>query len=373
MSKDSTVTMTTTHPDRLAGLLLGTAVGDALGLPSEGLRPATIRRLGWNGNWRHRFFAGKGMWSDDTEHTIMIAQALLGAQGDPRCFVRSFAWELRWWILGLPAGVGLATARGILKLWLGFPPWRSGVFSAGNGPCMRAAVVGAFHASDRKLRYDFTAAHTKSTHLDPKALTAALAVADMAALLCQSQQPPGLETILDTLRQRESDPDWLRIIDALEMSLLSNAQLAEFQERIGNEPDRGVSGYAYHTVPVVLFLGINNDWNFRATLTQVLDAGGDADSTGAIAGALCGAFGGREAIPDDWVTGIAEWPTTTRSLASLADSLVTGQPTRIRPRWSPLLLIRNLFFLTVVLAHALLRLFPASWRCQGSTPATASP
>lgn len=365
--------MTTPNPDRLAGLLLGTAVGDALGLPAEGLRPATIRRLGWNGDWHHRFVAGKGMWSDDTEHTIMTAQAFLSARGDAQRFARSFAWELRWWILGLPAGVGLGTARGILKLWLGFPPSNSGVFSAGNGPCMRAAIVGALHDTDRNLRHAFTAAHTRATHRDPKALTAALAVADVSARLCQSHQPPSLEVILETLRQRERDPEWLRIVEALEEAVRSGARLTEFQERIGSDPERGVTGYAYHTVPVVLFLGITNDWDFQATLSQVLDAGGDADSTGAIAGALCGVFGGREAIPHEWVSRIAEWPTTTRSLRILADALATGRPTRIRPRWSPLLLARNLFFLAVVLVHGLLRLLPASWRRQTNTPAHVSP
>lgn len=349
-------------PERLAGLLLGTAVGDSLGLPAEGLRPGTIERLGWRGNWRHRFFGGRGMWSDDTEHTIMTTQALLRSGGDVHRFTRSFAWELRWWILGLPAGTGLATARAILKLWLGFPPWRSAVFSAGNGPCMRAAIVGAFHASDSKLRYLFTGAHAKTTHRDPKAFTAALAVADLAALLSQSEQPPALETILETLRQRESDPEWVRIVSAMEECVRSGAPLAEFQRRIGSDPNRGVSGYAYHTVPVVLFLGITNDWEFRSTLSQVLDAGGDADSAGAIAGALCGVFGGRGAIPKDWVSGIAEWPTTTRSLNTLAEALSSGHPIRIRPRWFPVLLARNLFFLTVVLFHGFLRFVPAGLR-----------
>jgi hypothetical protein len=52
--------------------------------------------------------------------------------------------RLRGWLLSLPAGIGFATLRAILKLWLGFPLNRSGVYSAGNGPAMRVAVIGAF-------------------------------------------------------------------------------------------------------------------------------------------------------------------------------------------------------------------------------------
>ena len=46
--------------DRLAGLLLGTALGDALGLPAEGLSRQQIARRIWNGHWRHRFLFGHG-------------------------------------------------------------------------------------------------------------------------------------------------------------------------------------------------------------------------------------------------------------------------------------------------------------------------
>lgn len=62
----------------VVGCLLGTAVGDALGLPYEGLS----RRRGqsmYGAPDRYRFCFGKGMVSDDTEHTCMVAQALLTA------------------------------------------------------------------------------------------------------------------------------------------------------------------------------------------------------------------------------------------------------------------------------------------------------
>jgi len=106
--------------DRFAGLLLGTAVGDALGLPAENLSAERIRRR-WRGKWRMRFIFGRGMVSDDTEHTMMVARALLTDANDAKAFQRSLAWKLRWWFAGLPAGVGLATAKACIKLWAGFP------------------------------------------------------------------------------------------------------------------------------------------------------------------------------------------------------------------------------------------------------------
>jgi ADP-ribosylglycohydrolase len=81
--------------DVFAGVLLGTAVGDALGLPAENLSPERIRRR-WKGEWRMRLAFGCGMISDDTEHTLMVAQALLAEPNDPGAFQRALAWKLRW-------------------------------------------------------------------------------------------------------------------------------------------------------------------------------------------------------------------------------------------------------------------------------------
>src|SRR3954451_16163312 len=95
--------------DQLAGVLLGTAVGDALGLPREGLSRERARRLFGGGELHHRFVLGHGMVSDDTEHTCMVGQALLANPRDSRRFACSLAWRLRFWLLALPAGIGSAT------------------------------------------------------------------------------------------------------------------------------------------------------------------------------------------------------------------------------------------------------------------------
>ena len=82
------------------------------------------------------------MVSDDTEHAIMVAESLLDAAADAERFAAALAWRMRFWLLGFPAGAGSATLRAILKLWLGCPPARSGIPSAGNGPAMRAPLLG---------------------------------------------------------------------------------------------------------------------------------------------------------------------------------------------------------------------------------------
>jgi ADP-ribosylglycohydrolase len=169
-------------PAKVEGLFLGVAVADAIVLPTEGMSPSKIKNLGWAGNLRHRFIFGRGMWSDDTEQTILLAQSLLKAEGNIDQFTRSFAWELRWWITGMLAATGLATARAIFKLWLGIAPTKSGVWSAGNGSVMRTAVIAAYFPGDPLKRKAFAEAQTRLTHSDPKAAIATIATTELTAL-----------------------------------------------------------------------------------------------------------------------------------------------------------------------------------------------
>src|SRR5689334_13508411 len=163
--------------EQITGAILGTAVADALGLPREGLSRRRAQRLFGNAPLGHRFLFGRGMVSDDTEHTCLVGQALLRAPDDPDAFARSLAWRLRLWLLGLPAGTGWATLRAVGKLWLGFPPSRRGVGSAGNGPAMRAALLGTCLGHDRDRLRAYVRASTRLTHTDPRAERGAFLVA----------------------------------------------------------------------------------------------------------------------------------------------------------------------------------------------------
>ena len=59
--------------DRFRGMILGTAVGDAVGLPAEGMSRKRIAKF-VKGRWRHRLVFGRGMVSDDTEHTCFTSR-----------------------------------------------------------------------------------------------------------------------------------------------------------------------------------------------------------------------------------------------------------------------------------------------------------
>jgi ADP-ribosylglycohydrolase len=343
--------------DRFAGLLLGTAVGDALGLPAEGISRGRIQRM-WRGQWRHRFLFGRGMISDDTEHTLFVAQSLLTHPDDVTKFQRCLAWKLRLWLLGLPAGIGLATLKAILRLWLGFPPSRSGMWSAGNGPAMRSAILGTYFAEDANKRRAFVSAATRLTHTDPKAETAALAVAEAAAL--SVGQSSSVEAWLSNLPSLSGDDQWKKICRKLTAALAARRSVSEFADELGLQ--RGVTGYAYHSVPVALYAWLRHAGDYRSALTTALDCGGDTDTVGAIVGALMGAQLGYGAIPQEWVEGICDQPRSVGCLAKVAERLSQQKTTMhahgpVRYFW-PGLLVRNTVFFVTVLIHGFRRFLP---------------
>ncbi len=347
--------------DRYAGVLWGTAVGDALGLPAEGISRRGIERLGWKNNWRHRLLFGRGMLSDDTEHTLLVVEALTAHPNDVDAFQRALAKKLRWWLLALPAGVGMATARAILKLWIGVSPARSGVYSAGNGPAMRSAIIGAYFADQPEQIENYVRAATEITHTDPKALVGALAVAYCAAT------PDDLTLIwerLESLSAIESE-EWPQLVTTLKAAVAAEDTMFEFTQRLGVE--QGVSGYTYHTVPVALFAFFrwsSDAQGFERALIEVLNCGGDADTTGAIVGAIAGARLGGAGIPESWRGGICDWPRSSSSIGRCVNALNSGE---VAPSvcWF-YVLMRNLVFSLIVLTHGLLRLVPYRFRADRS-------
>jgi ADP-ribosyl-[dinitrogen reductase] hydrolase len=342
----------------LIGCLTGTAVGDALGLPYENLSPRRARRL-FPDTDRYHFLFGRGMCSDDTEHACMTAQALLVSGGEPTRFVRSLAWRLRWWLLGCPPAIGLATLKSCLKLWVGVSPNRSGVFSAGNGPCMRAPILGvAFGDQSERLR-DLVRRSTRLTHTDPKAEHAAVAVA-LAAHLSATESTLAPSDTVDRI-VADLDPSAGELVHLLRHAVAAvDRDTERFAEDL--KLGRGVTGYVHHTVPVVVHAWLRHSDDFRSAIRAIIRCGGDTDTTAAILGGIIGARVGIEGIPEQWRAGIGEWPRNLRWIerlgSELAIGLVENAPRKTVPVNPAGIVARNMVFTGAVLAHVFRRMLP---------------
>ena len=359
--------------EAMVGCLLGTLIGDAVGLAGEGLSRRRQQKL-----YPHldgpRFLLGRGMVSDDTEHACMTAQALIASDGDVEAFRHSLARQLRVWLLCVPAGIGLATLKAILKLLVGVGPENSGVFSAGNGPCMRSAIIGVCFGDDPARMWELVRASTRLTHTDPQAEWGALVVALASHMSAQSAAQNTridadayfrrLVGLLDEVRGRGDEfragGDLLILATLARTSAESGETTMQFADSLKLE--RGVSGYVFHTVPVCLHAWFRHPRDVRRAVLDVVQCGGDTDTTGAIVGAIVGAGAGRNGIPADWLAAICEWPRSVHWIERVGRRLNEVRerktPQRPVPLFLPGVLARNAVFLVVVFAHGLRRLFP---------------
>jgi ADP-ribosyl-[dinitrogen reductase] hydrolase len=337
----------TLNPDAILGCLFGTAVGDALGLPVEGLSPKQQQHL-FGRLETHRLLFGRGMVSDDTEHAFLTALAFLAAPNDPETFARVLAHKLRFWFACLPPGIGLATARACLRLWLGVSPQHSGVASAGNGAAMRAAILGVL-IDDLQPLTRFLNASSRLTHTDPRAIWGAWLIG-LAAWQFARQNIKFTDFYrLAKLHVPADVPEILQALEWLQDSLSKSEPTQAFALRVcGN---KGASGFVMHSVPVCLHVVFSYPEDFKSAMLEVLACGGDTDSNGAMVGGILGARVGQNGIPQLWLDGLIEGKSWSQHCVQAIKQ--QRLPTNPLPWWQG---FRNLALLVIVLGHGIWRL-----------------
>jgi ADP-ribosyl-[dinitrogen reductase] hydrolase len=345
----------TTADDRIAGVLLGTALGDALGLPAEGMSARAIaRRFGRVD--RFRLLGGTGFVSDDTEQSALVAQSLIRAHDDPERCARAFRRSLLGWFCRLPWGIGMGTIKACLRIALGLRP--SGVMSAGNGAAMRAAIVGASFRDDPARRAAFGRALAEVTHRDPRAVEGALYVAELAAACAKA--PAGAGKPGRYACQEEAQG--IVTLPALEDALDRACDLAHLGTATREAAEEiGTSGYVLHSVPLATYAFLRHGDDPLAALAEVIGAGGDTDSNAAILGAWLGALRGAGGLPSGLIGEIHDGPFGPSHLRALAESLarIGEGETSHAPRYSALAALgRNLALMPVILGHGFRRLLP---------------
>ena len=221
---------------------------------------------------------------------------------------------------------------------------------------MRVAPIGVRFATDPDQLREFTRAASRITHSDPRATVAALSVARLIAwsLNRPRKRRPTAEEFVALLRSCGEDAEWHGIVETLAAAAVSGESVGRVASRL--HLSDGVTGYAYHTVPIAAYAWFHHYGDFEAGLSAVLDLGGDTDTVGAIAGGLLGSTTVLSGIPSAWVDGIWDAPRDVALLMELASRLSSSD--RHPPvRYSWLMVIpRNALFLLVVLTHGFRRL-----------------
>lgn len=297
--------------DRVEGMLLGLAIGDALGNTTEGRLPHVRRSE--HGEIRHylpnRRADGRsvGVPSDDTQLAFGILRLLLsGGSLDAKGLLDHFA--------SIPiTGIG-GTVRGALIQARQGSAWpEAGQPSAGNGALMRIAPVLLPHlAGGTNTLWRDAVVATAVTHNDPLAIGCSIAFVDLLNTFLRLDGPPEPTWVLDR---------WSRVIRPFEPEIAyaprgSAAVQAPTwraaQVDVRRALDSGLptltalnrwhsGAYLLETVPCVLLLLARYADDPEEALVRAVNDTKDNDTIGAIVGAAMGALYGTSAWPKQWV------------------------------------------------------------------------
>lgn len=332
--------------ERTQGALLGVAIGDAAGLPFEGLSAQRVaRRFSELGATRLAF--GVSFVSDDTEQTALVAEALARSGADDAACLRAFRRSMIGWFARLPFGIGWGTLRACVRMSLGLR--RPGVRSAGNGAAMRMGIVGAHLAEATDRRRALSRALAQLTHADDRAVEAAVFVAEVSAACARSRSDDSPPALLRQAATVLAQPELMAAVDrALDLSA-RDANLEDATRTLGN------SGFAVHSVGLCAFCFARFGHDPLAAVAGAIRAGGDTDTHAAIVGGWVGALHGTSWIPAHVLASIHDGAFGPTHLTALATALANGTAP---PTWSRFgALLRNLALYPVVLVHGFAQLF----------------
>lgn len=286
--------------DRPLALIMGVAVGDALGVPVEFKKRGTFHVTGMQGYGTHH--QPPGTWSDDTSLTLALADNLLA--GGDRPDLECIAWGFTEWYdkavytaHGKVFDVGNATAEAIKRLKKGVPPEKaggSGERDNGNGSLMRIAPLAFYMFGIRSAEERFRIVREVSsiTHAHEWSVVACYIYVEMLNKLRMGRKKKAAYTEL-----RE---DFARGVP-----FISKATLGKFVRILENDistlPEGEIrsSGFVIDTLEAAFWCFMTTD-NYRDAVLKAVNLGDDTDTTGAVTGALAGLAYGLDSIPQEW-------------------------------------------------------------------------
>jgi ADP-ribosylglycohydrolase len=303
---------------RAYGCLIGSAIGDAMGMPASFMSPEKIKRIYGrisdflppdkeqipHGN------LAEGKITDDTEESLIIADTLVQAgRFDQTLFIEKMKrWAIDADMLNSTI-IGPSTRRFLEAIVKDEDPREAGKIGDTNGGAMRVAPIGIFYHGNVSRAIEAAIDSGTISHGSKPGLASTAAVAAAIARAVEGISSPE-EVLAAALEGAEAGEK--AGFDIPAPSVAARIRLAkEIVDSHQNEPVDaisyrlyqliGASMKSYESIPLSLGIFYAAKGDFESGLLSAVNTGDDADTNGAIVGALCGAFSGSDAIRPEWI------------------------------------------------------------------------
>lgn len=303
--------------DRAVGCLLGIAIGDALGMPASFMSPTQIKKeygritdflAPSEQQVAHQSLQAGGI-TDDTQESLIIASVLLEAKRfEQQLFIEKMKeWALEHRMLESTV-IGPSTRKFLETVIEGGDVLKAGRTGDTNGAAMRVAPIGIFYHRDLSQAIEAAIASAVPSHGSKPGVASACAIAAAVAKSVAGGYTPQeiMETAIEAAEQGEASG-----YDIPAPSVSARIRLAKelVDRHVGQEIDEiafmlyqyiGAGMKAYESIPLALGVFYAAEGQVEQGITTVVNIGDDADTNGAIVGALCGAYSGAASIPKRW-------------------------------------------------------------------------
>jgi len=287
--------------DKVKGTIYGQAIGDALGLGTEGMTDEDMTWKYPNGithysdifQDRHRKRWKIGDWTDDTDMMLCIARAIIK---EKRVYYTSIAHNFKEWANGEPMGIGENTYKVLSFADYVDKPFEASKMiwemshrkSAANGGLMRTSIVGLLPNNVE----EWSANICRLTHYDPRCVGSCVIVSKLIHSLVYDESPISYDRMIEIGTKYDE-----RIKEYIDLAINSD-HIKELDLQNWNSV-----GYTLKTLAAGLWAYWHSK-TFEEGLLAVVRAGGDADTNAAVACAILGAKFGFHAIPSEYVEGL---------------------------------------------------------------------
>ncbi|MCW3097071.1 MAG: ADP-ribosyl-(dinitrogen reductase) hydrolase [Chthonomonadaceae bacterium] len=292
---------------RIVGAMLGLACGDALGAPAEFHDKAYIRRQ-W-GTLTEMVGGGvwaPGEWTDDTGMALCIAEGILAHPDDPiEATGKHFLeWRKTAKDVGSTIGAALSAFRGDWPTAAQSTSQAKQGKAAGNGSLMRTLPVALAYGPARMPMLRIAARLSAMTHWDGEAETCCLLYClwirnILEGLTLHEAWHRALSEGQEVVREGGRIPDAPGGQSTFKSQFWGRLEGVEALTYEQLQPS-GYAGYSVECLEAAVWCCLHSD-TLEETLVQAVNLAGEADTIGAVAGGVAGAYWGVEAIPERWL------------------------------------------------------------------------
>ena len=290
----------------LQTILIGTAVGDALGVPVE-FQPRSYLKANPVIDMREygTHEQPKGTWSDDTSLMLCLAESMREGLDSNTLAQKFIAWknDNLWTPHGWVFDIGIGTRIAIERLENGMKPELAGGFDEmdnGNGSLMRILpLVLHIKELDIEERYGWNKKISSITHAHVRSVMACFYYLEFAKKIIEGKDKfQAYNELQSELTQYFEQ----RKINPIEINKFHRLLVEDISKV--DEDNIKSSGYVMDTLEASIWCILTTN-NYKDAVLKSVNLGHDTDTTGAVTGGLAALIYGMDTIPAEWINALA--------------------------------------------------------------------